>query len=194
MTPRHSLEDVLTDFATRDGPPEAHLDAFILRFPEFENELMELAEELSLDAAGDLSECAPVDERRAAASRRNLAEIEDGIAGRSATPGVVADPFAGCTLKAAAAAFDCSVLFLARLRDRVVRSEELSVGFVAALARALTASVEDVAAYLALPSRIPAGASFKSDGKPEATGKQGFLEALDTSGLSEEQKRRLSSL
>lgn len=194
MTARHSLEDVLTDFATLDGDPEARLDDFILRFPEFENELMELAEELTIQVSDDVPECAPVDDDMAAASRRRFAEIEAGIAGSSAAPAVGADPFAGRTLKAVAAAFDCNVLFLARLRDRVVQSEELSAGFIAALARALVASVEEVAAYLALPSRIPAGASFKSDSKPEATGKQGFLEALETSGLSEEQKRRLSSL
>ncbi|MGX7703881.1 hypothetical protein [Methylobacterium sp. Gmos1] len=194
MTVRHSLEDVLTDFATLDGPPEARLDEFILRFPEFENELMELAEELLLHVGGDVSECAPVDERQAAASRRRFTEIEHRIVDHSATPVIVADPFAGRTPKAVAATFDCSVLFLARLRDRVVRSEELSTGFIATLAKALATSAEEVAAYLALPSRIPAGASFKSDSKPEATRKQGFLEALETSQLSEQQKRRLSSL
>ncbi|GJE71722.1 hypothetical protein [Methylorubrum podarium] len=194
MIARHSLEDVLTDFATLSGDPEARLDDFVLRFPEFENELMELAEELSLHSEGDVPECAPVDEHQATASRRSLAETENRIAARPVMQAIAADPFAGRTLKAVAAAFDCSVLFLARLRDRVVRSEELSAGFVAALARALAAPAEELAAYLALPSRIPVGASFKSNGKPEATGKQGFLEALETSELSEEQKRRLSSL
>jgi hypothetical protein len=194
MTVRHSLEDVLTDFATHAGPPETRLDAFILRFPEFENELMELAEELSLHAEGEVVECASVDTRQAAESRSSLDRIEARISGASVAQASAADPFAGRTLKTMAAAFDCSVLFLARLRDRVIRSEELSAGFIAALARALASSAENVAAYLALPSRIPANASFKSDGKPEATGKQGFKEALDTSQLSEEQKRRLSSL
>ena len=194
MTAQHSLEDVLTDFATLAGAPETRLDAFILRFPEFENELMELAEELTLNTEGQVVECTSVDARQAAESRSSLATIEVRISGCSMAPASVVDPFAGHTLKTVAAAFDCSVLFLARLRDRVIRSDDLSAGFVAALARALATSAENVAAYLALPSRIPANASFKSDGKPEATGKQGFMDALETSQLSEEQKRRLSAL
>jgi hypothetical protein len=50
----HSIEDVLTDFATREGNPYVRLHDFVAKFPQYAKELVEMAEELSLDAQNRL--------------------------------------------------------------------------------------------------------------------------------------------
>lgn len=90
--------------------------------------------------------------------------------------------------------FGCNLNFLGRLKDRLVRVEDLSAGFLARLAEALGTGADELARFLAGPARVPAAARFKSDVKPEAAGKQSLAEAMESSDLSDEQKRYLASL
>lgn len=107
------------------------------------------------------------------------------------------DPFAARAeggLRGVARSFGCNLNFLGRLKDRLIRVEDLSAGFLARLAEALGTGADELARFLAGPARVPAAARFKSDGKPEAVGKQSLAEAIESSGLSDEQKRHLASL
>ena len=107
------------------------------------------------------------------------------------------DPFAVRTdggLRGVARSFGCNVNFLGRLKDRLIRAEDLSAVFVARLAEALGTGPDELARFLAGPARVPANARFKSDVKPEAREKQSLAEAIESSALSDEQKRHLASL
>ncbi|MBE7243306.1 MULTISPECIES: hypothetical protein [Methylobacterium] len=107
------------------------------------------------------------------------------------------DPFAVRAeggLRGVARKFGCNLNFLGRLKDRLVRVEDLSAEFLARLAEALGTGADELARFLAGPARVPAAARFKSDVKPEAAGKQSLAEAMESSGLSDEQKRYLASL
>jgi hypothetical protein len=107
------------------------------------------------------------------------------------------DPFAVRAdggLRGVARSFGCNLNFLGRLKDRLIRVEDLSAGFLARLAEALGTGADELARFLAGPARVPVAARFKADGKPEAVGKQSLAEAIESSGLSDEQKRHLASL
>jgi len=107
------------------------------------------------------------------------------------------DPFAVRAdggLRGVARSFGCNLNFLGRLKDRLIRVEDLSAGFLARLAEALGTGADELARFLAGPARVPVAARFKSDGKPEAVEKQSLAEAIESSGLSDEQKRYLASL
>ncbi len=73
-------------------------------------------------------------------------------------------------LRGVARRFGCNLNFLGRLKDRLVRVEDLSAGFLARLAEALGTGADELARFLAGPARVPAAARFKSDVKPEAAG------------------------
>ncbi|MFC6791769.1 hypothetical protein ACFQE0_20535 [Methylobacterium komagatae] len=107
------------------------------------------------------------------------------------------DPFAvqeDGGLRGVARSFGCNLNFLGRLKDRLIRVEDLSAGFLARLAAALGTGADELARFLAGPARVPVAARFKSDVKPEAVEKQSLAEAIESSGLSDEQKRHLASL
>ncbi|CAA2158978.1 hypothetical protein MBRA_04220 [Methylobacterium brachiatum] len=128
---------------------------------------------------------------------RPVASVAD--AARSVAPAAESegDPFAVRAdggLRGVARRFGCNLNFLGRLKDRLVRVEDLSAGFLARLAEALGTGADELARFLAGPARVPSAARFKSDVKPEAAGKQSLAEAMESSGLSDEQKRYLASL
>lgn len=198
MTPaqgRPSREDVLMDFAVSDhGAIDQRLGAYVRLYPEYAAELTELAEELGSAAWRTEPECAAVDEGKARAALDTFAKIEAALV---PTAPAAVDPFAAHdarSLKGVAKAFGCNMNFLGRLKDRLVRVEDLTAGFVAALAAALDVGTQTLADFLAGPPKVPATASFKSDGKPAATAKQSLADALDGSGLTDEQKHHLRSL
>lgn len=107
------------------------------------------------------------------------------------------DPFAMHDvrgLRAVSSVLGCNMNFLGRLKDRMVRTEDLTHGFLAKLAEALGSHVDALSEFLSGPAQVPAGARFKADGKPAATEKQSLAEALDASGMPEDKKRRLLAL
>lgn len=199
MDRRPSREDVLMDFATaQDGAAGERLEAFVRRFPEYEAELVELAEELGWVDWDDAPDCAAVDEAMAQAALERFARVEAGLVSTPATPAAAAaDPFAALDprgFRRAATAFGASVMFIGRLKDRLIQAEDLTTGFVARLAQVLDTRADALAAFLSGPPRVTAGMRFKADGKPQAMKKQSLAEALDSSNLTAEQKRHLSSL
>lgn len=193
---RPSREDVLMDFAvSEDGAIDHRLGAYVRLYPEYAAELTELAEELGSAAWFTEPDCAAVDEAKARTALDAFARIEAALV--PAAPAAAVDPFAAHDargLKGVAKAFGCNMNFLGRLKDRLVRVEDLTAGFVSALAAALDVGAQTLAGFLAGPPRVPASASFKSDGKPAATEKQSLADALDGSGLTDEQKRHIRSL
>ena len=191
-----SREDVLMDFATRQDRQEV-LESFVRRYPQYEDELVELAGELALLEVDPAPECAAVDEAVAGAALAQFLQIEARLAAEQALPEPPADPFATLDprgFRQTAQAFGANVVFMGRLRDRLIRSEELSRGFITRLAEVLGTTADALAAFLAGPPRLPAQALYKADGKPEARDKWTFAQALDGSNLTDEQKRHLASL
>ena len=209
------LEDVLHAFSIKQSVPDAKLlNEFVRRYPQYSEELTDLAAALVLDAVGDgLKD--PVKFGEEAAAAINSPEVSRAVsrfhsklhAARTATGSLnesedspelmnVPNPFAALDpkeFKALADQLNITNVFLMRLRDRVIALSTIPKKFIQAIAEARGVAKDVVVAHLSSPPEAaPAGAEFyKSDKQPEAAGQQTFEHAVRTSGLSEEQQKRL---
>ncbi|MGH6678803.1 MAG: hypothetical protein ACREDL_07680, partial [Bradyrhizobium sp.] len=97
--------------------------------------------------------------------------------------------------RALAARLDINSAFLSKLRDRTIEPISIPKTYCQYLAEEMDEETETMAAHLYAPQEsVAAGRQlYKAQGKPAATARQSFEEAVKTSGLSEEQQRRLLS-
>jgi len=194
---RPTREDILMDFAvSEEGTPADRLEIYARLYPEYEHELNELTQELTASTWDSEPDCSTVNAAAGMAALEDFARLEASL--RTPKPENLAiDPFAAHDargLRSIAKAFGCNVLFMGRVKDRMIRIEDLTRGFIGKLAGLLGTTSDALADFLAGPSQVPASARFKSDTKPATVEKQSLAEALDTSGLTPEQKQHLSSL
>jgi len=175
-----------------DGVEDLYIQAILDASPE------ELRADLVAAGEDPRALIAGVDEifRRAVADcGRHDDVVSSSAAGTVAAE--VSDPFAAhdkAGLKVVARSFGCNQVFLGRLKDRIIHVEDLTSGFLARLAGALGINADGLAGFLAGSARVPATARFKSDTKPEAPAKQSLADAIEGSGLTEDQKRHIRSL
>jgi hypothetical protein len=90
---------------------------------------------------------------------------------------------------------DVNSAFLSKLRDRTIEPISIPKAYCRHLAQEMNEDTEAMVAHLYAPqASVAAGRQlYKAEGKPTATARQSFEEAVKTSGLSEEQQRRLLS-
>ncbi|NOZ51691.1 MAG: hypothetical protein GXP08_00910 [Gammaproteobacteria bacterium] len=85
-------------------------------------------------------------------------------------------------------------LFLTRLRDSVIQASTLPERLVSQVAQLVGVGVDTLNTALHASPSMPTGQRFKSDGKPSAGKQMTFDEAIENSGLSEEQKSALKAM
>lgn len=85
-------------------------------------------------------------------------------------------------------------VFVMKLRDRQIEGATMTPGFKHRVAQELPAPLDVVIAHFADGAQLQSATHFKSDQKPEAGAKQTFEEAVQSSGLSDEQQRYLRGL
>jgi hypothetical protein len=190
-----SREDVLTDFAAVEGPvTDERLAAFVGRHPELAEELAELASELKQMEETPWPHVV-VDQGSGAKALGLFAEIEASLVKERHRPSV--NPFESLKppdFRRIATALGANTLFVLRLKDRLIRIEDFTAGLLNEIARAVGTSVELMREHLSGEPHLAAGRMFKADTKPGPVERQSLQQALDDSGLSEDQKRRLLSL
>lgn len=190
-----SREDVLTDFAAVEGPiTDERLAAFVGRHPDLAEDLTELASELKLMEETPWPDIV-VEQGSGAKALGRFAEIEASLAKERHRPSV--NPFESLKpsdFRRIAAALGANTLFVLRLKDRLIRMEDFTAGLLNEIARAVGTSVELMREHLSGEPQLAAGRMFKADTKPGPAERQSLQQALDDSGLSEDQKRRLLSL
>lgn len=199
MSPNHDdtfRESVLADFVTVDGSiTEDRLRDFSKRYPELTKDFTELAQELALMEKTPWPDAFEVDEEAGRNALARFADIEAEIGKRQR--GRQAVPFEGFTVKdyrAVAANLGVNTSFVQRLRDRLIEVEDFSNGLLEAIAAAVGTNLEAMKDFLAGVPPAPATRMFKADEKPSYPAKQSLQQALDDSGLDEDQKHRLLSL
>jgi hypothetical protein len=116
---------------------------------------------------------------------------------RAATASVE-NPFATLDrpgFRALASRLDINSAFLSKLRDRTIEPISIPKAYCRHLAEEMDEEIEAMAAHLYAPQEsVAAGRQlYKAEGKPAATARQSFEEAVKTSGLNEEQQRKLLS-
>lgn len=206
-TPPHPpipLRNVLYELALAKPAPDAALvDVFVRHYPEYAADLTEYAIELALDAlaAHDEPVEVPVATTTPSVSRamsrfhhRLSAVREDTAAEAAKAAPAVENPFATLTrseMRALARRLHANTVFIMKLRDRLIRGDTMTDGFLRRLADALGVRLETVVAHVAAPAYVPSRAHFKADTKPEAGEKQTFEEAVRSCGLTPAQQQAL---
>jgi hypothetical protein len=185
-----SCEDVLMDFATAEpGPTAELLEDFVRRFPDYELALRELFAALSAEEAAEWPTEVPQ-----ARPGQSLADRVRSFGQFEAAPPRSKLPFEGSSpkeLRRLTEKLNVSPLFLAKLKDRVIDARTMSDSFLLWLSGSLGQTADALRVYFQSDTRMAKGLAFKADSKPEGKTKQSFSEALETSGLTEEQKQML---
>ena len=200
------LRNILYELAFVQPVPDAALvDAFVRRHPKYASDITEYAIELALDAllTHDERVDAPAAVTSPSVSRamsrfynRLYAVRKEANAKTAALP-AVENPFTTLTrpaIRALAQRLKASTVFVMKLRDRLIRGDTMTEGFLHCLAEALGAPLESLIAHFAAPALIQRGTLFKADTQPEAGEKQTFEEAVRSCGLTPEQQSHLLNL
>ncbi|MTH80138.1 hypothetical protein [Paracoccus aestuariivivens] len=158
---KNNAENTLAAFAIEPLHDKATLDSYLRSHPELTDELLDLALELELADIGAEDEqvttsSAAVDAAWALFS--NPATTKPTLMTEQFNMGV-------------AKALGIKSSAIAGLRDRKVQSESLPIGFLVRLSNALESPMDAVLDYLAGSPRLPLGASFKADERPETSSK-----------------------
>ena len=205
-----SLRDAMYAMSLAKAVPDADLlDDFARRYPQYADALTEFAIELAIDSLMHRSdeEDVPADaDAISAVVSRVMSQFENQLyerrQARAATPPAraatasVENPFSALDrqgFRALVSQLDVNSAFLSKLRDRTIEPISIPRAYCQHLAQEMDEDADAMAAHLYAPQEsVAAGRQlYKAAGKPAATTRQSFEEAVRTSGLSEEQQRRL---
>lgn len=197
-----TLDDVLNEFmAAYEKPTAEALNSFVLRYPHFQEELVDFAaawkEQELLPESEPLSEAEEqllVD--RAMSHVQNVAfkhEQERDDSAANSTPMIsLADEAKknGMKPKEFAKACQLDLPIFSKLSKRQIRPETIPGTLTSHIARLLGRPVGSVIEYFAAPPQGMAGQAFLAREKPQASEQQTFTDAVRNSSLSEAEKAR----
>lgn len=197
----------------KEVPDPALLDEVVRRYPQFGAELTDFAITIALDAlreraganqvpSDDGDSVSPAVSRAISRFHNRLHAERVKTAAKSAGKFAIAEavnPFSGLSrqeFRVLATRLDATALFVVKLRDREIDPSTLTPGFRHYAAIQTEVSVEMMSAHFnAARSGAVAPARFhKAEGKPAHGELQTFEEAVRSSGMSEEQQRKLLTL
>ena len=188
------LDTVLDDFAMAfdDAPDHADLRAWLDRYPEYRDALIDLAARWSVSAVlVPRPDALPADPAWVARGKEVVVRVLAELApGESITSLLAQAQAIGLTMQDAAAHADLSVPLFAQLDRRLIRFESLPDALFVRLAEAIERTIADVRAYLAGPPMLPQGAQFRADYAPVSAGAtQDFFAAVRADPLLSETEK-----
>jgi len=204
------FRNVLYDFALAKKVPDAELlDEYVRLYPDYAERLTDFAVQLVLEyLQADAAEAPVVTTRVSPTVSRAMSRFQNALHGikirsvKSSTVGSVAapteNPFAKQgrqDFRRIASELHANAVFLCMVRDGIIVVTTMTPGFLAALAVAMKAPLDDVAAYLRTRQpTVAAGQFYKAEEKPQAGIQLSFEEAVKRSGLTPEQQHFLLKL
>ncbi len=206
------LREAFLELSLGEGQPDPDtLDALVRRLPKYAQELTDFAIDLAIVGMADEDETFIISNDQAldaeAASAlsvfQNALFNARNVAASAAVEAAgdiraVENPFAGLgreDMKAVIADLKANAVFIMKLRDRTIFADTLTDGFMRRVGEILGKSLKQMAIHFQAAQTVaPLRQSFKADDKPVVGAKQTFEEALQNSGLTEEQQAYLRSL
>jgi hypothetical protein len=203
------LRDVLYAFSLAKAVPDVELlDDFVRRYPGYATEITDFAVEIAIDAPrGDIEveesapKITPAVSRAMSRFQNRLFELrqdERGDRGNFVTARSSAEnPFYALDregFRRLANQLNANVLFVAKLRDRVIDHHTMSAGFQKRVADELSVPLDVVIAHFAAQAEVRTSQLYKSEQKPTVGIQQSFEEAVRSSGLAVEQQQTLLSM
>lgn len=178
-------EDVLDALAVEPRHDHGTLERYLKDFPEYADELIELARELSRSPESDVGPLAASESQLIDDAWRHFAPLET----KSAT-----DPLS--TLSVDQSRYLARTLDIPRQVVTAFKERRVDVGtiprpFLAAFADAIRLSAVALTQSLALPPSNAMARNYKADAKPRATDKASFEQLLIDAGVSDARREQL---
>ncbi|WP_286133730.1 MULTISPECIES: hypothetical protein [unclassified Labrenzia] len=172
---------MLDDFSVESEPNRSTLDRYLRLYPEYGEELVDLARELSREVLDDESSLSDDDQALVDAAWAQHA---------AALPPEFSDPFVALTVnewRAVAQRLDVPRQVVTALRERRVIFSSIPRRFLQSFAEAVRSSSAQLESVWDLAQ--PAGArSYKADGKPMVGEQVTFEQVLIDAGVSAEKR------
>ena len=214
------LSDAMYELCLDERPLNAELlDEYARRYQESARELTEFAIELAMDRlrASGGGDGAPLKDEASGAAMspavaRAVSRFQNRMHGHRAgkaqhltqasgpgTSGPAVNPFAGLSpeqYKRLVASGGFTSLFVNKFRDRQIEPGSIPLAFAEELSNALPLAVpvEVMVGHFAAAQAVLGGQMFKADQKPELGRRQTFREAVESSNLPAETRRRLLAM
>ena len=205
------LRDILYELSLAKAVPDSDiLDDFIRRYPEHAAALTEFAIELTLDGLIETdnvicpeeltNEVSPAVSRAMSRFQNRLYAFQTSQSDdkrKTLTNGTIANPFANLSkpeFRELAKRLNANSVFLLKMRDCLIDPKTMTVGFQQRVADELNVPMEAILAHFNSQQHIPVHQRFKAEQKPEATDRQTFEEAVQSSGLTSDQQQFLLNL
>jgi hypothetical protein len=213
-TPRALREAFYVLSTAQDVPDAKLLDDVVRRYPHFSEELTEFAIAIAVDALGgeravETAEAAIDPGAVSPAVSRAMSHFQNRLHGLTTAAGAAhgapalskgvdaPNPFVSLPrneFRALAERLNVNGVFVGKLRDRQIDPGTMTFGFQKRVADELRVPLNLVAAHFAAEPVASARQFYKAEGKPSASARQTFEEAVRNSGLSEAQQRSLLDL
>ncbi len=209
------LQDAILELMEANRLPDAQLvEDIVSEYPDFAAEITEFAVELAIDMLvnSDRDEDAVVvqDDVSPLVSRalsnfenelflRDDSSKSDDVIARVAPEVDSIDPFADMDRKSFsqfARSIHANKVFALKLRDRQIRPDTIPHRYFELISECLKIRLDQLFTYFNGQDRRPAMGTqfFKADDRPNHDLQQSFDEAVESSGLTDDQKRYLKSL
>jgi hypothetical protein len=181
---RPSRESVLDAFAVESEPGRSTLERYLRLYPEYTEQLIDLARELSRESCENAAPLSAADEALidAAWSRHT-----------KAVPAAASDPFAALTVddrRTVAQVLDVPRQVVTALCERRVSLSSIPRRFLTMLAEAMRSSVAQLESSWR-PAPLLVARSYKADSKPAAGDQVTFEQVLIDAGVPPEKRARL---
>lgn len=208
-----SLRDAMYAMSLAKPIPDVEtVEEFVRRFPEHAEALTDFAIELAMDALAHGTDDDEVEmpvnmEVEDPSVSRVMSNFQNRLfdkaqkraselPARAETVPVV-NPFATLDrnrFRALTSRLEINSAFLSKLRDRAIEPATIPRGYCQHIAEEMDERLEVITSHLyALPEAVHARQFYKADAKPILGVRQSFEDAVQSSGLTEEQRRRLLS-
>lgn len=205
-----SLSDAMYAMSLTKRVPDAELvDDFVRQYPMHAEALTEFAIELAVDALhyGNEEFAVPADDdtvspmvaRAMSKFQNRLFEIRAdrpaALQPRASAP--VVNPFESldrARYRDVMTRIHANAVFISKLRDRQIEPDTIPRRYLRHLAAEIPDDLSNLTAHLAAIADVrlaQASQFYMAEGKPSATRRQTFEEAVRTSGLTAEQQSRL---
>jgi hypothetical protein len=182
LTDDAAADEVLVAFA--EAGPSASVAEWASRHPRFARDFARLAADRWAGDGAALADAAAA-QRLAAVGLATLRACRPQMAAQAAQSEVIAfssllDAAAarGLDIDALAARLSLTEQYVVKLHRRLFAPDSLPRTLVQNLADAVGRATADVAAYLAMPPRLAAGASYRADGAPSVGEQEDFAATL----------------
>ena len=197
-SPQFTEQDVLFSFSEEENRDAATLEIYLKQYPEYREALVALSVELLVSPVDETVQEANVVSEESIGNVwskfQSLLNPSDPVSIRSSS---VENPLAKLDQKSfisLAKSLGVSRAFLARLRDGTIVMATIPAKFIDSVSGALEIGADTLRSALQAPPTISTQARFKSDNKPTAEAQITFDEAIESSGLSEDQKEQMKAM